>query len=649
MIHIATATSLAFTATGLTSQTHQSRCVNPSMCGILATVNSKLNPESLRLQTLTLQRLIRHRGPDGSGINLVSNADGTSSAIAHERLAIMDPLAGNQPLYSKDRKLSLAINGEIYNYKELRAEVDDESKFRTQSDCEPVVHLFEQIGLEVASRLDGDFAFVILDSESGEVYAARDPIGVNSLYWGTGLDGSTWFASEAKALVRGGCVNIEMFPPGHYYTSQDGGRLVRYYNPAWLDVAAATAPIDLPALRGAFTAAVDKRMMADVPYGVLLSGGLDSSLCASVITRLKRARFLKHGAPEDLEKLKSFSIGLEGSPDLSAAQVVAEFIGTEHYGFTFTVQEGIDAISDVIFHLETYDVTTIRAGTPMFLLARKIKAMGIKMVMSGEGADETLAGYLYFHKAPNGKELHEECVRKVGDLHRYDCLRANKASMAHGLEIRVPFLDKDMLDVAMSCAGEHKMVHKGGATQQLEKWLLRAAFDTPEAPYLPSEVLWRQKEQFSDGVGYSWIDGLKSHAEDVISDLEMETSAIRFPYNTPATKEALYFRTIFHSHFPNNEYGNGIERTVPGGPSVACSTAKAIEWDASFQNALNQDQSGRMVDVHDDATVHDDDDDAQEGSTAGDELVTRIAEAVGPDGLVVDCVLNPEHELCQLD
>jgi len=319
-----------------------------------------------------------------------------------------------------------------------------------------------------------------------------------------------------------------------------------------------------------------------------------------VICRLKRRRFLEQGRTDDLEPVKSFSIGLEGSPDLAAAQKVADFIGTDHLGFTFTVEEGINAISDVIYHLETYDVTTIRAGTPMFLLARKIKAMGIKMVMSGEGADETMAGYLYFHKAPNGTELHEECVRKVGDLHMYDCLRANKATMAHGLEVRVPFLDKDVLDVTMSIDGTNKMVTKGQPKQFVEKWMMRAAFDTPDSPFLPDEVLWRQKEQFSDGVGYSWIDGLKEHAERVVSDLDMQTMAVRFPYNTPQTKEAAYFRTIFHSHFPNNDFGNGIETTVPGGPSIACSTAKAIEWDASFSNPENQDQSGRMVDVHED-------------------------------------------------
>jgi len=587
------------------------RCVSPDMCGILAVSGSKKSSAALRLQTLTLQRLIRHRGPDGSGVHVMENKDGTHSAIAHERLAIMDPLSGNQPLYSEDGKLSLAVNGEIYNYKELRKQVGDESKFRTNSDCEPIVHLYEQVGEDVASLLDGDFALVIMNEETGELYAARDPIGVNSLYWGTGLDGATWFSSEAKPLVTAGCVDVEMFPPGHYYASTGSnerlagrnGRLVQYYTPKWRDVSHATKALDLDHIRETFMRSVSKRMMADVPYGVLLSGGLDSSLCASVIARLKRQRFLTSGKVDDLEPVKSFSIGLDGSPDLAAARKVADFIGTEHYGFTFTVQEGIDAISDVIYHLETYDVTTIRAGTPMFLLARKIKAMGIKMVMSGEGADETLAGYLYFHKAPNGTELHEECVRKVADLCKYDCLRANKATMAHGLEIRVPFLDKDMLDATMELEGDVKMVRKGGETQHLEKWLLRAAFDTADQPFLPSEVLWRQKEQFSDGVGYSWIDGLKAHADSVMSDLELATAGSRFPYNTPRTKEALYFRTLFHSHFPNNEYGNGIEKTIPGGPSVACSTAKAIEWDASFQNLNNQDQSGRMVDVHDDATV----------------------------------------------
>jgi len=572
------------------------------MCGVLAVVNSRKSPEALRLQTLTLQRLIRHRGPDGSGIHIVTSTDGEGplcSSMAHERLAIVDPLSGNQPLFSHDRKRCLAVNGEIYNHKDLRTTLADQTPFRTESDCEVIVHMYDEVGVEVASKLDGDFAFVILDESTGELYAARDPIGVNSLYMGTGLDGSKWFASEAKPLVAAGCIDVSVFPPGHYYTSTTD-ELVEYYKPAWRSVESAKAPLDLAFLRQTFTKAVEKRLMADVPFGVLLSGGLDSSLVASVIARLRRQKFLENGDPELLQPLKSFSIGLEGSPDLAAAQMVAEAIGTEHYGFMFTVQEGIDAVSDVIYHLETYDLTTIRAGTPMFLLARKIKAMGVKMVMSGEGADETLAGYLYFHKAPNGTELHEECVRKVGDLHRYDCLRANKATMAHGLEARVPFLDKDMLDATMCLQPDFKL-YKGrfASSQFVEKWALRAAFDTPDNPYLPSEVLWRQKEQFSDGVGYSWIDGLKEHAERVISDEDMRTAPLRFTYNTPRTKEGAYYRTIFHSHFPNNNYGNGIEETVPGGPSIACSTAKAIEWDEAWSDPTKQDNSGRMVDTHD--------------------------------------------------
>jgi len=518
--------------------------------------------------------------------------------VAHERLAIVDPLSGNQPLYSHDGTRSLTVNGEIYNHKQLRAGLKDQAPFRTNSDCEVIVHLYDEVGVNVASLLDGDFAFVILDDQTGEVYAARDPIGVNSLYMGSGLDGSTWFSSEAKPLVAAGCIDVSVFPPGHYYSNKDEA-LVPYYNPSWKTTVPSSSSLDLGFIRQTFIDAVEKRMMSDVPFGVLLSGGLDSSLVASVVARLRRQRFLERGNADDLEPVKSFSIGLEGSPDLTAAQAVADFIGTNHFGFTFTVQEGIDAISDVIYHLETYDVTTIRAGTPMFLLARKIKAMGVKMVLSGEGADETLAGYLYFHKAPNSSELHEELVRKVDDLHKYDCLRANKATMAHGLEVRVPFLDRNMLDATMLVDPEYKMYKgKGQETQFVEKWLLRAAFDAADAPYLPSEVLWRQKEQFSDGVGYSWIDGIKEHADKVITEEDMQTAPIRFTYNTPTTKEGCYYRTIFHSHFPNNNYGNGIEQTVPGGPSVACSTAKAIEWDLAWSDPLRQDQSGRFVDTH---------------------------------------------------
>jgi len=531
---------------------------------------------------------------------VIEHGDKRSSSLAHERLAIVDPLSGNQPLFSHDSTLICSVNGEIYNHKELEKGLADKTPFRTGSDCEVIPHLYSEVGVDVASMLDGDFAFVIVDEKTGEYYAARDPAGVNSMYIGRGGDGSVWFSSEVKPLIAGHCIDIETFPPGHYYTSADG-QFHRYYNPKWRDAAHATQPLNLPLLRDTFVNAVEKRLMADVPYGVFLSGGLDSSLVASVIARTRRKRFLATGDPNDLKPLKSFSIGLDGSPDLAAAEKVAAYIGTEHYGFQFTVQEGLDAVSDVIYHLETYDITTIRAGTPMFLLSRKVKSMGVKMVMSGEGADETLAGYLYFHKAPNGQELHEECVRKVDALYLADCLRANKATMAHGLEVRVPFLDKDMLDVTMELNPDYKMRIKGGETQHIEKWALRAAFDEPETPWLPSEVLWRQKEQFSDGVGYGWIDGLKDHAAKVISDRDMATAAVRFPYNTPSTKEGLYIRQIFHSHFPNNQYGNGVEKTVPGGPSVACSTAKAIEWDAAWSDPTKQDQSGRFVDTHDDA------------------------------------------------
>eukprot|EP00616_Rhizochromulina_sp_CCMP1243_P016168 CAMPEP_0118984690 /NCGR_PEP_ID=MMETSP1173-20130426/38306_1 /TAXON_ID=1034831 /ORGANISM="Rhizochromulina marina cf, Strain CCMP1243" /LENGTH=658 /DNA_ID=CAMNT_0006935367 /DNA_START=27 /DNA_END=2003 /DNA_ORIENTATION=- len=540
-------------------------------------------------------------GPDGSGIHVVDLPGNRAAALAHERLAIVDPLSGNQPLFSQDGKLSLTVNGEIYNHRALRSELKNPDVFKTESDCEVIVHLYREVGEKVAAMLDGDFAFVIVDEASGHVFAARDAVGVNSLYMGKGRDGSVWFASEAKALV-GEVISVETFPPGHYYSSETQ-EFTRYYNPAWRDADSALQPLDLENIRNTFERSVEKRLMSDVPYGVFLSGGLDSSLVASVIARTRRKRFLELGDPEDLKPLKSFSIGLPGSPDLTAAKKVADFIGTEHYGFTFTVQEGIDAVSDVIYHLETYDITTIRAGTPMFLLSRKVKAMGIKMVMSGEGADETLAGYLYFHKAPDSQELHEELVRKVDALHLYDCLRANKATMAHGLEVRVPFLDKGMLDATMLTDPEFKMTRKGDATQFLEKWLMRAAFDDEETPWLPSDVLWRQKEQFSDGVGYDWIDGLKAHAEKVISDEDLASAETRFPHNTPTTKEGCYIRQIFQSHFPNNEWGRGVEETVPGGPSVACSTAKAVEWDEAWKDPTNQDQSGRFVDTHDSAVA----------------------------------------------
>lgn len=585
--------------------------VAPLPCGILAICDSSLPPADLRLKTLMLQRLVRHRGPDGSGIHVWQDASSdaptdspsksTATSVAHERLAVVDPLSGNQPLYSHDRNLVCTVNGEIYNHEALRSELKDPRAFRTRSDCEIIVHLFNEVGTDAASKLDGDFAFVIVDERTGGVYAARDRIGVNSMYIGRGSDGSVWFSSEMKPLVVGDCVSIDQFPPGHFFfkkTREDSGAFTAYDTPEWIDTARARRALDLAVVRDTLTAAVSKRLMADVPYGVFLSGGLDSSLVASIIARVRRERFLARGDPNDLKPLKSFSIGLRDSPDLAAAREVAAFIGTEHYAFEFTVQEGIDAISDVIYHLETYDVTTIRAGTPMFLLARKVKAMGIKMVMSGEGADETFAGYLYFHKAPNGEALHEECVRKVRALHRFDCLRANKATMAHGLEVRVPFLDQDMVHESMMLCGEVKLRHSNASTQFIEKWALREAFNTPDNPYLPDDVLWRQKEQFSDGVGYGWIDGLKAHANETITDEAMANAALRFPHNTPTSKEGLYIRQLFHSHFPNNQYGNGVEYTVPGGASVACSTPKAVEWDAAWSDPKRQDQSGRFVETH---------------------------------------------------
>eukprot|EP00802_Teleaulax_amphioxeia_P000911 Tamp_00912.p1 GENE.Tamp_00912~~Tamp_00912.p1 ORF type:complete len:630 (+),score=163.58 Tamp_00912:330-2219(+) len=585
-------------------------------CGFLSVYGSTMDHHALRMKILQLSRTIRHRGPDGSGIHMVplekNKEDSRISALGHERLAIVgvmdDPqskggmndaklhsLSGNQPLYSHDRSIALAINGEIYNHEALKPTLKDKTSFRTRSDCEVVVHMYKEVGEDVASLLDGDFAFA-LAGEKGEFYAARDPIGVASMYMGWGADGSVWFASEMKALVHD-CKKIEQFPPGHYW-SHKTKQLHRYYNPTWFDVSAATQALNMQAVRDAFIAAIDKRLMTDVPYGVLLSGGLDSSLVASLVVKMCD----KAGKPRPA----TFSIGLHNSPDLKNARAVANMLGTEHHEFHFTVQEGIDAVQDVIYHLETYDVTTIRAGTPMFILSRKIKAMGVKMVLSGEGADEELGGYLYFHKAPNPKEFHEECVRKIQDLYKYDCLRANKATMAWGLEARVPFLDKAFMDVVMHIDAKHKMITKGAKEGFIEKWLLREAFNHKDENgeiFLPQEVLFRQKEQFSDGVGYDWIDGLKAHANTVVDDTMFAFREHRFPYNTPQSKEAYYVRSIFENFYPQQTC---IE-TVSGGFSVACSTAKAVEWDEEWKAAAlagsSGDQSGRAVKgVHDSAT-----------------------------------------------
>ncbi|CAL9134969.1 unnamed protein product, partial [Musa textilis] len=505
--------------------------------------------------------------------------------LAHQRLAIVDPASGDQPLYNEDETIFVTVNGEIYNHEELRKRLAGH-RFRTGSDCEVIAHLYEEYGEGFVDMLDGMFSFVLLDTRDDSFIAARDAIGITPLYIGWGLEGSVWISSEMKGL-NDECQRFEVFPPGHMYTSK-GGSHERWYNPPWYVEAIPSAPYDPLVLREAFEKAVIKRLMTVVPFGVLLSGGLDSSLVAAVISRHMAGT---RAAEQWGTQLHSFCVGLEGSPDLKAAKDVADHLGTVHHEFHFTVQDGIDAIEDVIYHTETYDVTTIRASTPMFLMSRKIKAMGVKMVISGEGSDELFGGYLYFHRAPNKEEFHRETCRKIKALHQYDCLRANKATSAWGLEARVPFLDKGFIDVAMGIDPEWKMIKPD--LGRIEKWVLRKAFDDEAKPYLPKHILYRQKEQFSDGVGYRWIDGLKAHAAEHVSDKMMQHAEHIYPYNTPATKEAYHYRMIFERFFPQNS----ARLTVPGGPSVACSTAKAVEWDAQWSK--NVDPSGRAaVGVH---------------------------------------------------
>ncbi|BBH04634.1 glutamine-dependent asparagine synthase 1 [Prunus dulcis] len=536
-------------------------------------------------------RRLKHRGPDWSG--LYQHGD---CFLAHQRLAIIDPASGDQPLYNEDKSIVVTVNGEIYNHEELRKRLPNH-KFRTGSDCDVIAHLYEEYGENFVDMLDGMFSFVLLDTRDNSFIVARDAIGITSLYIGWSLDGSVWIASELKGL-NDDCEHFESFPPGHLYSSKEGA-LKRWYNPTWFSEAIPSAPYDPLALRSAFETAVIKRLMTDVPFGVLLSGGLDSSLVASITARhLAGTKAAKQWGAQ----LHSFCVGLEipnlvssyaeqGSPDLKAAKEVADYLGTVHHEFHFTVQDGIDAIEDVIYHIETYDVTTIRASTPMFLMSRKIKSLGVKMVISGEGSDEIFGGYLYFHKAPNKEEFHRETCRKIKALHQYDCLRANKSTSAWGLEARVPFLDKDFINVAMAIDPEFKLIKKDQG--RIEKWVLRKAFDDEEHPYLPKHILYRQKEQFSDGVGYSWIDGLKSHAALHVTDKMMLNAARIFPHNTPNTKEAYYYRMIFERFFPQNSARN----TVPGGPSVACSTATAVAWDAEWSK--NLDPSGRAIfEVH---------------------------------------------------
>jgi asparagine synthase (glutamine-hydrolysing) len=553
------------------------------MCSILGIFDIKTDVRDLRNQALEMSRTQRHRGPDWSGIFVNDHA-----ILAHERLSIVDVNKGAQPLYTPDGKVALAVNGEIYNHKDLRKTLKDEYRFLTESDCEVILALYRQKGADFLEDLNGIFAFALYDSEKDLYLIGRDHIGICPLYTGHDMHGNFYVASEMKALI-GVCSTVSEFPPGHYLLSTTG-EPVEYYQRDWMDFdSVKDNHSSVKDLRRALEEAVERQLMSDVPYGVLLSGGLDSSIVSAVAKKFSAKR-VESGGLKDAwwPQLHSFAIGLDGSPDLAAAQKVAGHIGSIHHNFTFTVQEGLDAVRDVIYHIETYDVTTIRASTPMYLMSRKIKSMGVKMVLSGEGADEIFGGYLYFHKAPDAREFHEETVRKLSMLSKFDCLRANKSLAAWGVEGRVPFLDKEFMDVAMRLNPEDKMCSGG----RMEKHILRTAFED----YLPPEVAWRQKEQFSDGVGYSWIDTLKETAEKAVSDSQMENARFRFPINTPTTKEAYCYRTIFQEFFPLESSA----RCVPEGPSVACSTPTAIKWDEAFSKMI--DPSGRAVkDVHKDS------------------------------------------------
>lgn len=534
------------------------------------------DPEAYRAQVLKMTQKIRHRGPDWSGIYC-----GGSAILAHERLAIVDPESGGQPLKSKDGKLILSVNGEIYNHQELRATLSGKYEFLTGSDCEVILALYREKGCDFIEDLNGIFAFALYDADQNVFLIARDHIGIIPLYQGWDREGHYFVASELKAL-EGVCAAIQPFLPGEAYYSPDG-KPKKWYHRDWESYEAVQSNTsDAAALRTALESAVQRQLMSDVPYGVLLSGGLDSSIISAIAKKFAARRIEANGENAAWwPQLHSFAVGLEGAPDLIAARRVADHIKTVHHEIHYTVQEGLDAIRDVIYYLETYDVTTVRASTPMYLLSRVIKSMGIKMVLSGEGADEIFGGYLYFHKAPSSQALHEETVRKLGKLYLYDCLRANKSLAAWGVEGRVPFLDKEFLDVAMRLNPADKMAKDG----RMEKWILRKACED----LLPESVAWRQKEQFSDGVGYGWIDSLKKVTAEAISDEQLSRSADRFPVNPPQNKEEYYYRLIFEEHFPSQQ----AAQTVPSVPSVACSTPEALAWDASFQN-LN-DPSGRAV------------------------------------------------------
>ena len=553
------------------------------MCGIVGIFNVKEQSQELRQKALRMSQKIRHRGPDWSGIYC-----GGTAILAHERLSIVDPESGGQPLFTPDRKQVLAVNGEIYNHQEIRRRFAGSYDFQTGSDCEVILALYREKGIGFLEDLSGIFAFALYDEEKNEFLIARDPIGVIPLYIGYDADGTVYVASELKAL-EGQCERFEPFLPGHYYYSGDPG-MKRYYQRDWFDYECVKdSAASVSAIRDGLQDAVRRQLMSDVPYGVLLSGGLDSSVISAIAEKYSEHRIEDNSQTRAYwPRLHSFAVGLKGAPDLAKAKMVADHIGTVHHEINYTIQEGLDAIRDVIYYIETYDVTTVRASTPMYLLARVIKSMGIKMVLSGEGADEIFGGYLYFHKAPSAKDFHEETVRKLSKLHLYDCLRANKSLSAWGVEGRVPFLDKEFLDIAMRTNPEAKMCgpkKNGEPGFEIEKRIVREAF----ADMLPSEVAWRQKEQFSDGVGYSWIDTLKAVTTAAVSDEQMAHAAERFPINPPKNKEEYYYRSIFAEHFPSDS----AARSVPSEASVACSTAIALEWDEAFKN-LN-DPSGRAV------------------------------------------------------
>ena len=565
------------------------------MCGIVAIFNVKEQTPELRSKALGMSKKIRHRGPDWSGIHCSGSA-----RLAHERLSIVDPESGGQPLFSPDGKQVLAVNGEIYNHKEIRERYKGRYDFQTGSDCEVILALYRDKGVNFLEDLNGIFAFALYDEEQDAFLIARDHIGVIPLYIGYNADGKVFVASELKAL-EGECERYEPFLPGHYYWSKDLG-MKRWYKRDWMEydnVKDNTASSD--AIRKSLCAAVKRQMMSDVPYGVLLSGGLDSSVISAITESYAERRIETDSRSRAWwPRLHSFAVGLKGAPDLAKARLVADHIGTVHHEINYTIQEGLDALRDVIYFIETYDITTVRASVPMYLLARVIKSMGIKMVLSGEGADEIFGGYLYFHKAPSAEEFHKETVRKLSKLHLYDCLRANKSLSAWGVEGRVPFLDKEFLDVAMRTNPKAKMCSVLPASRSgeadpkasIEKRIVREAFED----MLPEEVAWRQKEQFSDGVGYSWIDTLKKITSEAVTDEQMAHAEERFPINTPLCKEEYYYRSIFEEHFPSES----AARSVPHEASVACSTAVALEWDEAWKNM--NDPSGRAVSgVHENA------------------------------------------------